>query len=141
MAAVLEAHSTLSTEYRLRTTMCYWLAGSVYAVLEDIFRGARSIPTANVRKKGKLGFITGYKFIKEEEEKDPSSVVSAVRQLEGKDQKALPDNVIEAEMKKIPTFAELKAKSEARRQEVYKSLLKVSMTFTDTIVMAWSDRT
>jgi hypothetical protein len=134
LAAVLEAHSTLSTKYRLHTTMCYWFAGSTYEVLEHLYSG-KSEDLLHAKKAGKLGPITGYRQIRDKQKDgDMSGLVKLVRSFEenGGDKKirevsdAELREVVEKELQEIPSFKDLCQRSRERRDQVMAAIEQVS---------------
>ncbi|GAB1320498.1 hypothetical protein MFIFM68171_10708 [Madurella fahalii] len=128
LAAVLKAHSQLSTTYRLHTTMCYWFAGSTYEVLERLY-GGQNENLQHAKKAGKLGPITGYPGYRlmqaKEEAGDMRGLVNLVRSFEqggeGKKQNEVPDAAlreVEEELRQIPRFDRLCQLSRECRDQV-----------------------
>jgi len=131
LAAVLEAHSTLSTEYRLYATMCYWYAGSTYEVLKDICNGHNE-DSEHARKAGKLGIITGYRAIREKQDaQDMDSLVDDLvkQQLNISKKGLVPkeelEQVAKAELERIPKFEALRQRSRKRTDQVMAVLEQV----------------
>lgn len=132
LAAVLEAHSVLSPEYRLYATMCYWYAGSTYEVLKNLYRGQNKDAPAS-KKSGKYGLITGYRAVREKQ--DAHEIVTLVESVkpqlrdENIQEVVIPeeelDKVAREELERIPTFQALLQHSKARRDEVRAVISKV----------------
>lgn len=130
LAAVLEAHSTLSKNYRLYATMCYWYAGSTYEVLEHVC-GGQNMNSPNVKKAGKLGIITGYRAIREmQDSQNMASLADLITQQLKKDKNVIPQEelaqVVREELERIPKFEALVQRSRERRAQVMAVLEKVS---------------
>ncbi|KAK4132872.1 hypothetical protein BT67DRAFT_443233 [Trichocladium antarcticum] len=124
VAAVLEAHSTLSKNYRLLATMCYWYAGSTYEVLAHVC-GGQNIDSSNAKKAGKLGIITGYREIrKTQDAQDMGNLASLITQQLKKDKKnvipqeELPQQAVREELERIPKFEALVQRSRERKAQV-----------------------
>ncbi|KAJ4306910.1 hypothetical protein N0V88_000282 [Collariella sp. IMI 366227] len=125
LAAVLEAHSVLSPEYRLYATMCYWYAGSTYEVLENLYRGQSNNAPASKRS-GKYGLVTGYRAVREKQDAhEIATLVESVKpQLRDENIQEVVvreeelEKVAREELERIPTFKALLQHSKARRDEV-----------------------
>lgn len=146
LAAVLEAHSTLSPKYRLFATMCYWYAGSTYEVLERIHEG-RSQDAKHARKSGKLGPITGYRAVREKQDAgDMGSLVESVKkQLLADKDNPVPEEELEQvareELDRIPKFETLLQRSIERRAEVMAVLERVCLRLPQQNISVFSPLT
>jgi hypothetical protein len=130
LAVVLEAHSTLSKEYRLYATMCYWYAASTYKVLELLY-GGQNENFQHANKAGKFGIIIGYREIREKQDaQDMGSLVDLVKQQLNNGKKNLVpeeelEEVAKAELERIPKFETLLQRSRERKDQVMAVLERV----------------